>query len=371
MKKIVSLLILIILILVPVFSFATENASVQNAIELEKSSLNIYANNAILIEENTGDILYEKNAYEKLYPASTTKILTAILVLENCYLNEIVTVSQSALDAVPSGYTRAKLQANEQFSVQELLYIMLIPSANDAANVLAEHVAGSISAFADLMNKKAKEIGLINSHFTNPSGIHDENLYTTPYDLAILARYAMNIDLFKEIVKTTSYTVPSTSIHPAEDRILKNSNLLLDPNNKDYYYEYATGIKTGFTDEAGNCLVASAKKNDIEFIAVCLKEKSNQNGLREKFSDCKTLLDFAIRNYTTQYEILQEKNSEIENLNKNPEVENQSINLNIVNTNGENTSYSNFDIINFMSKIVAILIIILAIKLLFFSNRKN
>ena len=121
------------------------------------------------MEKETGDILYEKNAYTRMYPASTTKMLTAIIVLENCYLNEIATVSSTALSAVPSSYTTAHLQVGEQFRVEELLYAMLIPSANDAANVLAEHVSGSISAFAGLMNEKARSLGLENSNFTNPS----------------------------------------------------------------------------------------------------------------------------------------------------------------------------------------------------------
>ena len=362
MKKFISLFIIFILILTPSFCFANEfvNENIENVAEIEKANLTLYTQNLILIEEKTGDILYEKNAYEKMYPASTTKILTAILTLENCNLNEIVTVSQSALDAVPRGYTKANLQAGEQFTVQELLYIMLIPSANDAANVLAEYVSGSIPAFANLMNEKAEKIGLTNSHFTNPSGAQDENLYTTAYDLSLLAKYAMNIETFRNIVHTTTYTVPATTIHPAEDRILHTSNLLIDSSNSNYYYEYATGIKTGFTDDAGDCLVASAKKDDIEFIVVCLNGHSLQNGLREKFLDCKTLLDFAIRNYTTYYKKLQEekvKFSELELRNNN------QINL--------SNDVAILDIIKLISKIIAILIIIIAIKLLFFPKRKR
>lgn len=136
---------------------------------LDTQNLNIYSNYAIMIDLKTGNVLYEKNSRERLYPASTTKILTAILVLEKCYLNELVTVSSSALSAVPSSYTTAGLHIGEQLRVEDLLYLMLIPSANDAANVLAEHVSGSIPAFAELMNQKAKEIGATNSHFTNPS----------------------------------------------------------------------------------------------------------------------------------------------------------------------------------------------------------
>ena len=191
------------------------------------NSIELHSDYLLLMEKNSGDILYEKNGFAKMYPASTTKILTAILVLENCYLNEIVTVSQSSISAVPPTYSISGLQAGEKLRIEDLLYILLIPSSNDVANLLAEHTSGSIPAFADIMNKKAKEIGLKGSHFTNPSGVHDDELYTTAYDLALLARYAMNNEKFMEIVKTPSYTIPSTETHLEEDRTYHNSNLLL------------------------------------------------------------------------------------------------------------------------------------------------
>jgi len=273
----------------------------------------------LLIEKETGDILYEKNAYDRMYPASTTKILTAIIVLEKCYLNERVVVSSSAISSVPPSYTKANLQPGEEFTVEELLNVLLIPSANDAANVLAEHVSGSIADFSSLMNEKAAEIGLKGSHFTNPSGIHDENLYTTAFDLSLLARYAMNIEKFREIVAKTEFTLPGTTIHPEADRSFHTSNFLLNPDEKNYYFPSTTGIKTGFTDSAGDCLVASAKKDDIEFIAVCLNGKTLNNGVREKFLDCKTLFDFAFDNYTIHYKDLQAKKHELENKKAGPE----------------------------------------------------
>ena len=273
--------------------------------------LTLYSNCLLLMEKNTGDILYEKNAYEKMYPASTTKIMTAILVIENCYLNEFVTVSASSISAVPPTYSLSGLQAGEKLRVEDLLYILLIPSANDVANLLAEHTSGSIPAFAELMNKKAESLGLTGSHFTNPSGVHDKDLYTTAHDLAILTRYAMDNKKFMDIVKTPTFTIPSTNLHPDEDRSFTNSNLLLIKSDSNYYYDYATGIKTGFTDPAGDCLVASAKKDGVEFISVCLKGSRLNNGLREKFIDCKSLFDFAFDNYTTFYKNLQEGNQNL------------------------------------------------------------
>ena len=201
----------------------------------------------------------------------------------------------------------------------------MLPSANDVANLLAEHTSGSIPAFAELMNKKAVSLGMNNTHFTNPSGVHDKDLYTTAYDLSILSRYVMNNQKFMEIVRTPKYTIPRTNLHSEEDRTFYNSNLLLINTEKNYYYQYATGIKTGFTDQAGDCLVASSKKDNVEFIAICLKGERFGNGLREKFIDCKTLFDFAFDNYTTYYKNLQEEN--IKNSQEN------SLSLNLYNQN--------------------------------------
>lgn len=296
-----------------------------------------------------------------MYPASTTKILTAILVLEKCYLNERVKVSSSAVNSVPSDYTKANLKPGEEFTVEELLHAMLIPSGNDAANVLAEHVSGSINEFANLMNEKAAEIGLKNSHFTNPSGMHDENLYTTAYDLSLLARYAMNIPKFRQIVEKSDFELPSTAIHPENDRTFTNSNLLLAKSATSYYYEYTTGIKTGYTTPAGDCLVASAKKDDIEFIVVCLNSKSLDNGTREKFIDCKTLFEYAFDNYTTHYKNLQE----LENANSSNSIKEDV--SEVLNTISEQP----ISFWRLITKVVAVIIIIVALYLLFFRKKKN
>lgn len=171
-KRLLICILVFNLIAFNVFSsncIAVELPSLLEKPSVDSSNLTIYSDCILLMEKETGDILYEKNAYKKMYPASTTKMLTAIIVLENSYLNEIVTVSSSALSSVPSSYTIANLQVGEKLRVEDLLYAMLIPSANDAANVLAEHISGSISTFAELMNKKAKAIGLNSSNFTNPS----------------------------------------------------------------------------------------------------------------------------------------------------------------------------------------------------------
>lgn len=193
--------------------------------------------------------------------------------------------------------------------------------------------------------------------------MHDENLYTTAYDLSIIAKYAMNNDKFMKIVRTTKYTLPATDIHKNADRVLENSNFLLDPSKPNYYYAYATGIKTGFTDPAGDCLVASSKKDNVEFIAVCLHAGSLNNGLREKFLDCKTLFDFAFDNYTAHYKNLQEiRAKELENsLNKKP---------NVPETESSNEdTYTEF--YRSALKIFAVLIILFSMKRIFFGKKNK
>lgn len=262
----------------------------------DEVSLNSEA--AILVEVSTGRIIYEKNSTKQMYPASTTKILTAILVIENCDLTEIVTVRESALSNIPSGYVTCNLQVGEELSVNDLLYALMIPSANDAAYVLAEHVAGSVNAFSTMMNDKARELGCTGTHFVNPNGIHDDSHYSTAYDLYIIANYAMKNEVFRKIVATTEYILPATNKYPNEDRVLQTTNELLNENSKNYYYKNAIGIKTGYTSKAGNCLVAGASRDGLEFIAVVLNGGTTSSGLNSRYVDAKTLFEYAYDNFT-------------------------------------------------------------------------
>jgi D-alanyl-D-alanine carboxypeptidase (penicillin-binding protein 5/6) len=237
-----------------------------------------------------------------MYPASTTKIMTAILIIENCKLSEVATVSSNAVSAtsVPDGYVRANLKPGESFTIEQLLNVLLIPSANDAAIVLAEHLSGSINHFSELMNKKAYEIGCQNTHFVNPNGLHNENHYSTVYDMSLIAKYAMNNETFRSIVCRTSCSLPATDIYPSDDRTFDTTNeLLLDDKNKDTncFYEYANGIKTGYTKEANYCLAASAKKDDNEFIAITFGNKQKISGKSGRAIECINLFNYAIENY--------------------------------------------------------------------------
>lgn len=237
--------------------------------------------------------------------------MTAILTLEHCNLTDTATVSHNAIYSVPVGYAHAYLVEGEVLTIEQLLHVLLIPSANDAANVLAEHIAGTISSFTTMMNTKALELGCTNTNFVNANGIQADSHYSTAYDLAIMGRYAMQNETFRKIVSTTKYTLPATNKYSENNRFFKNTNQLIVPDERDsvdnYYYPYATGIKTGYTNVAKECVVASAKKDDIEYIVVILGAERTENGLSGRFIDCKNLFNYAFENYTTH--VINEENS--------------------------------------------------------------
>ncbi len=279
-----------------------ENDKILNHIE-EEPEVKIYSESAILIEKRTGKILYEKNVHDKKYPASTTKILTAIIALENCDLNETQTASAEAINSVKSGYSTANIQIGETFTIGELLDVMMIHSANEAANIIAEHISGSIPEFAKLMNERAKELGCFDSNFVNPNGMHDENHYSTAYDLAQIARHCMKNEKFREIVTKMECSLPTTDLWQ-EERVFKNTNSLMLSDNR-YYYPYCNGIKTGFTTPAKNCLIASSNKDGFEVISVILHAESTEDGLSARYLDTINLFEYGYNHYNIN-DILEE-----------------------------------------------------------------
>lgn len=284
-RKIFILLITLILILL--------NSSLVFASTTEPS---LTSEVAILLDNKTGKILYEKNSNKKMYPASTTKIVTAILTLENCNLNDVLTVSYNAVQSIPNGYSNADLQIGEQLTVEQLLQVLLVYSANDAANVLAEYVGGSIDSFVSMMNTKVNELGLSNTHFTNAYGKHDENHYTTAHDLAIIMQYCLKNSEFRKLAGSASCAIPATNLYGP--RKYTSTNELIDPSNKNYY-KYLTTGKTGYTTQAGDCLVSSSFKNDLELICVVLGGKT-VNGISTRFSETKTLYEYGYDNYSVK-----------------------------------------------------------------------
>ena len=297
MKTLKNLFNIFILFIIILFNIMTTSFGATEEVST-------YSPMCLLMEASTGKVIYDKNGYEKAYPASTTKIMTAILTLEHCNLTDVATASYEAVYSVPVGYSNANIQVGEELTINQLLNVLLINSANEAANVLAEHIAGSVDSFATMMNAKAEEIGCLNTHFVNPNGVHNENHYSTAYDLALMGRYAMKNDTFRELVNTKFYTLPATNKYLTNDRVFGTTNELLKKDTRDsvdnYYYEYCTGIKTGYTNAAKSCIVASAKKDDIEYIVVILGAGTTDNGLSARYLDCKTLFNYAFENYTVK-----------------------------------------------------------------------
>lgn len=241
--------------------------------------LQVSAKSAIAIEWTTGKILFEKNKDLRLPMASTTKIMTAILAIENCDLNKEIEIPPEAI-GVPG--SSIYLEKGEKLKIIELLYGLMLASGNDAAVALAISVCGDVKKFVDLMNKKARELGLVNTVFSSPHGLEEGEHYTTAYDLARLTAYAMKNKTFREIVKTTQKEIRWTT--RPYNRVLKNKNKMLK------FYYGAEGVKTGFTRRAGRCLVTSACRNDFRVICVVLNAP-------DMWNDTKKILDFAYQNY--------------------------------------------------------------------------
>lgn len=259
----------------------------------------ITAPHGVLIDYETGKVLFDKNAHEQTYPASTTKVMTAILALENANLSDKITIDYDLYVDGSSMY----LLKGESFTVEELIRALLIRSANDAAVALANHIAGSVEKFVEMMNVRAKELGALNTHFTNPHGLPDSNHVTTAYDLAMIAKHAMNFDLFREIVSTTMITFEPTEQTP-ETRYYRNTNkflwgtgradqILYNGQYINTKYDIIDGIKTGYTGAAKYCLISSGAKDDYRVISVVLGAE-NENIL---YSDSRSLIDYGHSNF--------------------------------------------------------------------------
>lgn len=255
----------------------------QNVLAVEVTSPN-----AILIDIESGKILYEKDAYSMVYPASTTKVLTAIMALESCNLNDTATASYNAVMSVPYDGTTAAIQVGETWTIEQLVQAMMVCSANEAANIIAEHIGGSTESFATMMNTRAKELGAKTTNFVNANGLHSDKHYTTVYDMAMITRYGMlNVPEFKKIANQKKFSLPNTSFYDKGDRNFTTTNKIIDPSSS-YYYEYATGIKTGYTSKALNCIVASAEKDGVELIVVVF----GAQGASARTADVKELFNY-------------------------------------------------------------------------------
>ncbi len=239
---------------------------------------------AVLIDGESGRILWEKNADEQLANASTTKIMTCILALESGKLDEIVTASSNAA-AQPK--TRMGLSEGEEIKLRDLLYALMLQSSNDAAVAIAEHISGSVEEFCGLMNDKAAEIGAVNTNFETPNGLDSDNHYSTAYDMALITRYALENEEFREIINTRQVTIKS-------DRCtytVVNKNRLLSE------YSGVIGVKTGFTGKAGQCFVGAAERDGMTLISVVLGSGWGSVGKERKWIDTKNLLNYGFENF--------------------------------------------------------------------------
>ena len=247
---------------------------------VEPDEISLASRIALIYDRASGRILYEKNGNKQTPMASTTKIMTAIVVLENANLTDVVTISSKAAGI---GGSRLGLKKNDKITVNDLLYGLMLRSGNDAAIALAIHVGGSVEGFAEMMNNKAKELGLVNSHFVVPHGLDNDGHYTTAYELAKIADYALNIDKFKEIVSTRNTTIYINGYAKA----INNTNQLLGSVSGVY------GVKTGFTNGAGRCLVTACKRDDLDVITLII----GANTTKQRTSDTIKLIQYAYNNF--------------------------------------------------------------------------
>ena len=273
-------------------------AEERKSLEIESNSYDnwplgpaIGAQSAILMDANTGAILYAKNIHEQLYPASITKLLSTYVALQECELDEMVNFSEDAVYSI-NWWEDANMgvYAGSSLTLEEVLYGILVGSANEAAYAVAEHVSGNLEAFSSLMNKTAKELGCLNSNFITPNGIHDENHYTTAYDMALIAKAFFSNETLTKMSSTTRFDVPVTEHQTREGLILTAKSQLLP--GKPYAYEPLVGTKTGYTDQARQTLVSCAEKNGLKLICVILKEESPA-----QFTDTIELFNYGFDNF--------------------------------------------------------------------------
>lgn len=250
----------------------------------------ITSEGGVLLDEDTGAVLYGKNIHKKFYPASTTKIMTALVALENCSLNETVTFSKNAIyDIEPGSSIIGGVDAGDKMSMKNCLYGLMLSSGNEAAYAIAEHVGGSMPEFVKMMNAKAKELGCSNTHFMNPHGLHNKKHYTTPYDLALIMKAAWKNADFRKISGTVKYTIPADK-YCKEKRVIYNHNKMLP--GRAYGYEGVVGGKTGYTSNALSTLVVTAEKKNMTLITVVMRTTRPY-----QFTDAKSLLDFGFSSF--------------------------------------------------------------------------
>jgi len=256
---------------------------------------------AMLIEMSSDTVLYALDMHEQNYPASLTKIMTCYLALTHGNLNDTLTVSAESLQNLHESGSTADLIEGEQMTLENMLYCTMVASANEACNVIAEYISGSVEEFVVLMNQTAKELGCLNTNFVNPHGLHDPDHYTSAYDLSLIVKEALKNEDFRKITSVASYTVPKTNL--SEERKLTSTNMLLvDSIANNYRYTKASGVKTGFTTPAQCCLVSTADDGNMQLLSIMLgapiKEDENGNWVRRSFPETINLFEYGFEAYS-------------------------------------------------------------------------
>ncbi|SEP55030.1 D-alanyl-D-alanine carboxypeptidase [Lachnospiraceae bacterium NE2001] len=316
-------LISVLIILIILNSFIPCNISEASSWTLNKSAVEIGGNatstsaelapsdapiinaaSAIVMDVDTGDILYEKYAHEKHYPASITKVLTCLLAVENGNVNDVLTVSENVMSQVEMDSSRIGLEAGEQLTLRDALYGMMLNSGNECALTIGEYIAGSTEGFADMMNERIKTLGCTDSHFVNPNGIHNDDHYTSCYDMALIGCAAYQYPEFKKLISSQTYTIPETNKN--EERVLWQENRLIYSGNGEYYYQYCTGGKTGYTETALATLISFAERDGRRLVTVVMKCNPTTESYLDtikldefcfnKYKLCKPLVDFELPN---------------------------------------------------------------------------
>lgn len=283
LKRVFCIFLIICLIFTPMLT----------ASAYEPSGVEITANAAMLVSLDTDEVLYEKNADKKVYPASITKIMTTLLILESeKYDPEAkIAMTEEALDLISgTGSSVSLLKAGEEITQLDLVYMVLMSSYGDCSLLAAIHYGGSVENFVNMMNSRAAELGLTGTHYENPIGLHHEQNYTTARDTYILTKFALQNETFKEVCESTRHTVQTSM---SGQRVLSTTNFLQD-NTTNYYYTYAKGVKTGYTDEAGRCLVSTASYNGYNYMCLVFGCPPNE---KKHFTESKELYRWAFNNF--------------------------------------------------------------------------
>lgn len=283
-------------------SEGADAASNANVIAAAPDAPTLNAETALLISPDTGMVLYEKNADERRYPASTTKIMTALIVLENVTdLSETVTAEASDFEHVTADSSNADIKEGEVVTIEDLLYALMLPSANEAAYILARHVGGTWENFVDMMNERAAELGCTGTHFSNPCGLHEEDHYSTARDLYKIGYAAMQDETFANIANTVQHKMAKTNMH--EERKIYTTNMLIFSSYAAYAYPYCQGIKTGHTSEAGNCFVGYAEYGDAKLYSVvmgCDDHSTEYPEIAASFTDTSALCKWGFEKFTSK-----------------------------------------------------------------------